>query len=173
MNTTNEMTTGEMMIHFRIAEEHYDTFSKWLTNNAVKLELVSPNNTKKIRKIYLVDKVEQLFPDKHLFNTRLLSEELQAAAELLSNAIQEHSDLALTPDEILKVLENHDRKSTLLSTIQNYLVEMIKWHDKTCEQQSCSLEHRNSCWRAVRRINWLTVAYIGVLILNLIISICL
>lgn len=173
MNTTNEMTTGEMMIHFRIAEEHYDTFSKWLTNNAVKLELVSPNNTKKIRKIYLVDKVEQLFPDKHLFNTRLLSEELQAAAELLSNAIQEHSDLALTPDEILKVLENHDRKSTLLITIQNYLVEMIKWHDKTQKHADDATISEAQCRKIEKRINWLTVAYIGVLILNLIISIWL
>lgn len=170
---TNEMTVGEMMLHFRISDEHYYEFQKWINNNAFKLELISPNNTKKIRKIYLVDKVEQLYPDKHRFNTRITSDEVKTAAELLSSAMQEHSNVEITPDEILNTVENHNHNRMLLQSIQHYVVEVIKWHDKTCEQQSCALEHRNSCWRALRRINWLTVAYIGVLIANLIISICL
>ena len=170
---TNEMTVGEMMLHFRISDEHYDQFAKWLTNNAVKFELVSPNNTKKIRKIYLVDKVEQLFPDKHLFNTRLCSEEVEAAAELLSNAMQEHSNLSLTTDEILRVLENHDRKQMLLQSIQHYVVEVIKWHDKTRNEAEYAMNSEIECRRVEKRMNILSWLWVALLIVNILLTILL
>ena len=170
---TNEMTVGEMMLHFRIAEEHYDLFSKWLTNNAFKFELVSPNNTKKIRKIYLVDKVEQLFPDKHIFNTQLLSEELQAAAELLSNAMQEHSNISLTTDEILRVLENHNRKQMLLQSIQHYVVEVIKWHDKTQKHADDATISESQCRKIEKRMYIISWLWVALLIVNIILTIWL
>lgn len=166
MNTSNEMTIGEMMLHFHIAQKHYNSFAKWVSNYAHKRDLISPNNTRKNKKLYQVDKVEKFYPDKHFFNTRKNDDEVQAAAELLSATMSERTGQKLTADEILTKLDSYDNRRVFLSTVQNYIVEMIKWHDET-------REHRNSCWGAVRRVNWLTVAYLIVLIVNIVICICL
>lgn len=177
---TNEMTVGEMMLHFRIAEQHYELFSKWLTNNAFKLELISPNNTKKIRKIYLVDKVERLFPNKEVFNTSNVEEDIQAAAELLSNAIQEYKNWKVPASEIIKIAEKQNDKRIFLATIQNYLIGMSKWYERTERQRHASYLHethchlyKTKCELIQKRMNILSWLWVALLIVNILLTILL
>lgn len=177
---TNEMTTGEMMIHFRIAEQHYELFAKWLTNNAYKLELISPNNTKKIRKIYLVDKVERLFPNKEIFNTCDVKEDIQAAAELLSDTIQKHKNWKVPASEIIKIAEKQNDKRIFLATIQNYLIGMSKWYEDTERHRHASYLHETHCHlyetkceRIQKRMHILSWLWVALLIVNILLTILL